>query len=93
MTATLPLCKKTKKMLQAEALAGKPLEEALPELLNVHGYRGTARYLHATPGALAWWLLKFGIHTRFVAIPPGYRLWLLPEGTRIQGIDLTEAGE
>ncbi|HLF04589.1 MAG TPA: hypothetical protein VI855_05180 [Dehalococcoidia bacterium] len=92
MTTTAP-CKKTKKMLQAEALAGKPLEQALPELLNVHGYRGTARYLNSSPGALAWWLLKFGIRTKFVAIPRGYRLLLVPEGMGIQGIDLAEAAE
>ena len=71
--------KKTKLMAQAEILAGKPLEEALPEMLATLGWEETAKRLGATNGSLCYWLAKLHIEHRYVFIPPGYKLFLLPE--------------
>ena len=87
---TLPLCKKTKKMLQAEALAGKSLEEALPELLNLFGWQETVRRLHTGRSSINYWLLRLRITSRTIYIPPGYRLMLIPEDWQRPDIDLTE---
>ena len=71
--------KKTKLMAQAEVLAGKPLEEALPEMLATLGWAKTAKRLGTTKGTLSYWLAKLHIEHRYVCVPPGYRLMLIPE--------------
>lgn len=71
--------RKTNQMLVAEAFAGKPLEEALPELLNVRGLVGTAKYLQVAHTTVQYWCLKLGIRRKWVAIPKDYRMLLIPE--------------
>jgi len=83
--------KKTKLMLQVEARAGKPLEEALPELINALGWLAATRQLGITRGAMSYWLTKFRIETKLIAIPPNYRLVLLPKDPSLRYVDLTEA--
>jgi uncharacterized protein Usg len=82
--------KKTKLMLAAEARAGKPLEEALPELLNLYGWQETANRLGVSKGVLSYWNAKLGIRTRSVAIPPGHSLLLVPADPFRRSIDLSE---
>lgn len=90
MTTLHPPRKKTRPMLAAEALAGKPLEEALPELVNTRGLRATAELLDHSTAGIYYWLMWFGIKHKFVCIPPGYRLLLIPEDWNLPQIDLTE---
>lgn len=82
MTA-LPSPRETRLKLAAEARAGKPLAEALPELLNVRGWRATAEYLGVSAGTLNYWLLQYGIKHRYVAIPKGYQLLLVPDDLKV----------
>lgn len=71
--------KQTKGMAKAERLAGKPLEEAIPEMLNTLGWTETCLRLQASKGAIGYWMLKLGIEHRYVCVPQGYRLMLIPE--------------
>ena len=71
--------KMTRKMRAAEEKAGKPLEQALPEIYNVLGPTQTATFFDVNGGTIPYWLLKLGIPVRRVAVPPGYRLMLIPE--------------
>ena len=71
--------KMTRKMLAAEVKAGKPLGQALPELYNTLGPTKTARWFGVNGATIPYWLLKFEIPVRRVAVPPGYRLMLIPE--------------
>ena len=84
---------KTSKMLAAEARVGKPLEKAIPELLNAVGYSGALAALGlAHDGDLAYWMKKFGVQTKLVAIPPGYRLVLIPDTWQLWAADPAEEG-
>ena len=71
--------KKTRLMLAAEAKVGKPLEQALPELYNALGPKGAAEALGASDSSVAYLLSKMDIPVHRVAVPPGYRLLLVPE--------------
>ena len=71
--------KKTRLMLAAEAKVGKPLEQALPEMFNARGLTETAAALGTSPSSVGYWLAKLQIPVRRVAVPPGYRLMLVPE--------------
>ena len=66
--------KKSKKMLQIEGSIGKPLEDALPSLVTELGLTGAANKLGLGKATLNYWLLKFGISVRRVALKPGDRL-------------------
>lgn len=63
--------KKTAKMLQVERRIRRPLERALPELVNEHGLTGAARRLSVSKATLSYWMLKLGIQMRHVALAPG----------------------
>lgn len=80
---TLPAPKETRLKAEAEARAGKRLPEALPELLNARGPKATARFLGIAPGTLNYWLLQYGIQYRYVAVPKGYKLILVPENWQL----------
>ena len=92
MTATFSP-KKPRKMREAEARAGKPMEEALPELLNLFGWKETIIRLQADRSTIGYWLAWLGIVSRNVYIPKGYRLLLLPNDWKLPQIDLTEVAE
>ena len=65
------MLKKSKKMLQVEGNIGKPLEDALPSLVTELGLTGAANKLGLCKATLNYWLLKFGISVRRVALKPG----------------------
>ena len=63
--------KKTPKMLSVEKRIRRPLERAVPELVNEHGLTGAAKRLNISKATLSYWMLKLGIQMRHVALAPG----------------------
>jgi hypothetical protein len=68
------MLKKSKKMLKIEQGLSQPLEEVLPELVTNLGLTGAANELGVGKATLNYWLLKFGISVRRVALKPGESL-------------------
>jgi len=68
------MLKKSKKMIKIEEGLNKPLEEALPEMVTNLGLTGAANELGVGKATLNYWLLKFGISVRRVALKPGESL-------------------
>ena len=68
------MVKKTAKMLEAEKRVKRPLEKALPELMNELGLTGAAKRLGVSKATLGYWLLKYQIIVRRVALSPGDQL-------------------
>jgi len=58
-------------MLAVEERFRKPLEKMLPEMVTEQGLTATADYLGVSKATLAYWLLKFRIDVRRVALAPG----------------------
>ena len=83
--------RQTRLTRQAEARAGKPLTEALPELLNIRGIKGTAEFLGVPKGSIDYWCRELRMERRFVVVPPGYRLVLMPMDPLVRQIDLLDA--
>tara|TARA_Y100000996_G_C22537465_1_gene648794 strand:- start:995 stop:1231 length:237 start_codon:yes stop_codon:yes gene_type:complete len=65
------MARKTKKMLAVEERFRQPLEDMLPEMVTEQGLTGTANYLGVSKATLGYWLLKFRIDVRRVALAPG----------------------
>ena len=65
------MLQKSKKMIEVEGSIGKPLEEVLPTLVTELGLTGAAKKLGLGKATLNYWLLKFGISVRRVALRPG----------------------
>jgi len=63
--------RKTKKMIAVEERFRQPLEKMLPEMVTEQGLTATADYLGVSKATLAYWLLKFRIDVRRVALAPG----------------------
>ena len=63
--------RKTKKMLAVEERFRQPLEKMLPEMVTEQGLTATADYLGVSKATLGYWLLKFRIDERRVALAPG----------------------
>ena len=63
--------RKTPKMVAAEKRLRRPLEKALPEMINDNGLTATAKRLGVSKATLSYWLLKLGITLRRVALAPG----------------------
>ena len=63
--------RKTKKMIAVEEKFRQPLEKMLPEMVTEQGLTATADYLGVSKATLAYWLLKFRIDVRRVALAPG----------------------
>ncbi len=63
--------KKTPKMASVEKRIRRPLERAVPELVNEHGLTGAAKRLNISKATLSYWMLKLGIQMRHVALAPG----------------------
>lgn len=61
-------------MKAIEERLNRPLEMALPDLINEHGLSRTAELLEISKATLGYWLLKLGIETRRVALKPGEHL-------------------
>lgn len=68
------MMRKTKLMRSVEEKYKRPLEKLLPEMYNEKGLPGMAEELQISKGTLWYWMLKFGIHVRRVAIAPGESL-------------------
>lgn len=68
------MIRKTKLMMSVEQRYSKPLEKLLPELYNEKGLPAMAAELGISKGTLWYWLLKFGINVRRVALAPGEEL-------------------
>ncbi|MSQ33410.1 MAG: hypothetical protein EXR60_03175 [Dehalococcoidia bacterium] len=68
------MMRKTRLMRQVEDRYQRPLEKLLPEMYNEKGLPAMADELGISRGTLWYWLLKFGIHLRRVAIAPGETL-------------------
>ena len=75
------LKRKTKKMIAVEERFRQPLEKMLPEMVTEQGLTATADYLGVSKATLAYWLLKFRIDVRRVALAPGDTMLV----TRIDG--------
>ena len=63
--------RKTKKMLAVEERFRQPLEKMLPEMVTEQGLTATADYLGVSKATLGYWVLKFRIDVRRVALAPG----------------------
>ena len=63
--------RKTKKMIAVEERFRQPLEKMLTEMVTEQGLTATADYLGVSKATLAYWLLKFRIDVRRVALAPG----------------------
>lgn len=63
--------RKTPKMVTVEKRLRRPLEKALPEMINDNGLTATAKRLGVSKATLSYWLLKLGITLRRVALAPG----------------------
>ena len=70
----MSMVRKTRLMRQVEDHYQRPLEKLLPEMYNEKGLPAMADELGISRGTLWYWLLKFGIHLRRVAIAPGETL-------------------
>lgn len=69
------MMRKTKLMRSVEIrYNNRPLEKLLPEMYNELGLPGMAEKLQISKGTLWYWLLKFGISVRRVALAPGESL-------------------
>ena len=62
---------KTKKMVLAERKLRRPLEKALPDIVNDAGLTGAAKRLGVSKATLSYWLLKLDIKIERVALAPG----------------------
>ena len=74
--------KKTKLMRAAEAAVGMPVDDYIRQRLNGGlVYDGTfedlAVELDISTSVLNYWMLKFGISTRCVAVAPGHRVYAI----------------
>ena len=65
------MVRKSKLMKQIETRYDRPLEELLPEMYNEKGLPAMAADLGVSKGTVWYWLLKFGINVRRVALSPG----------------------
>ena len=65
------MVRKSKLMKQVETRYNRPLEELLPEMYNEKGLPAMAADLGVSKGTVWYWLLKFGINVRRVALSPG----------------------
>ena len=65
------MVRKSKLMKQVESRYDRPLEELLPQFYNEKGLPAMAAELGVSKGTVWYWLLKFGINVRRVALSPG----------------------
>lgn len=65
------MTRKTKKMIAIEAKRHQSLEEILPEMVTEQGLSATAEELGVSKATLGYWLLKFNITIRRIALRTG----------------------
>ena len=68
------MVRKTDLMHRVEREYGRKLEQLLPEMINEKGLTRTAEELGLSKATVGYWLLKFGIQTKRVALAPGESL-------------------
>ena len=68
------MARKTRLMRQVEDRYGRPLERLLADMYNEKGLPGMADELQVSKATLWYWLLRFGITVRRVALAPGEQL-------------------
>ncbi|MBI2847067.1 MAG: hypothetical protein HYX82_04210 [Chloroflexi bacterium] len=66
--------RKSRLMRQIEERYQKPLERLLPEMYNEKGLPGMAQEMGISKGTLWYWLLRFGVNVRRIALAPGESL-------------------
>ncbi len=66
--------RKSKLMRSVEDRYKRPLEQLLPEMYNDMGLPAMAEEMGVNKGTLWYWLLKFGVSVRRVALAPGEML-------------------
>jgi len=57
-------------------LGGQKLETALGPLVTRMGLSGAAEHLGLSCSTLSYWMLRFGVHTKRIAIAPGAQILL-----------------
>lgn len=62
--------RKTRLMKSVEERYQRPLERLLAEMYNEKGLPGMAQEMGISKGTIWYWLLKFGINVRRVAVAP-----------------------
>lgn len=65
------MSRKSKLMRSVEERYNRPLEVLLPEMYNQMGLPAMADEMGINKGTLWYWLLKFGVNVRRVALAPG----------------------
>ena len=78
------MLKKTRLMREVEEKYERPLEQLLPELYNERGLPAMAEEMGISKGTLWYWLLKFGINVRRVALSPGEELQILRQSELVK---------
>lgn len=68
------MIRKTKLMRQVEERCHRPLEKLLPEMYNELGLTATAQEMGVSKATLWYWLLRFGVNVRKIALSPGETL-------------------
>ncbi len=68
------MARKTRLMRQVEDRYGRPLDRLLADMYNEKGLPAMAEELGVSKATLWYWLLKFGITVRRVALAPGETL-------------------
>lgn len=66
--------RKSKLMRQIEERYQKPLERLLPEMYNEKGLPGMSNEMGISKGTIWYWLLRFGVNVRRIALAPGESL-------------------
>ena len=65
------MSRKSKLMRSVEERYNRPLEALLPEMYNQMGLPAMSDEMGINKGTLWYWLLKFGVNVRRVALAPG----------------------
>lgn len=64
------MARRTRLMRQVEERYHRPLEKLLPELYNEMGLPTMAKELGISRATAWYWLLKFGVQVRRIAVAP-----------------------
>ena len=68
------MSRKTRLMRDVEERYGRPLERLLADMYNEKGLPAMAEEIGVSKATLWYWLLRFGITVRRVALAPGEAL-------------------
>lgn len=76
------MARKTRLMKSVEDRYGRPLERLLADMYNEKGLPGMADEMGVSKATLWYWLLRFGISVRRVALAPGEQLEVVKGAVR-----------